>query len=104
MNKSYAALYFGPEEAGDFRNFLDAMVGLHIIELSKEEIDENIKEFEKIKVGTTCRLVLHNEQEYLMFKHCMQAFFKEKEFKITDNPDDETFAKWLEDKEKKTTA
>lgn len=97
----YAAVYFGPDESKDQREFLSAMNGVQIITLSKEEIDNDIKEFERIKVGVMNRLVLHDEKEVTLFECCMKAFFSNKEYKITDDPDDEEFAKWLREKEQR---
>ena len=91
----YAAVYFGPSEIDRQREFLQAMVGLKIIELSYNDIKRHMEDAEKEKAGIMNRLVLHSPEEEIRFKSFMRAFFPDTEFKITNNPDDEEFSKWL---------
>ena len=98
MNK-YVAVGFDPEEIGTLRNFLKAMNGIHIITISDEEIEDDIRFVETTKTAVINRIVLHNDGEVESFKNIMSAFFSDKEYKITDDPDDESFKKWLKEKE-----
>lgn len=103
MNNKYASVYFSLEELDAYRNFLLAMNGLHIIEISREEIEENIRYLQLACTGTNNRLVLHNDAEVSSFKNIMKAFFPNKEYQITDDPADKAFAEWLENKKKRLT-
>ena len=95
----YAAVVFEREELSEQRKFLHAMNGVGVIQLSKEEIDENMDRFEQENVRIVNRFVLSTKDQARDFKAVMAIFFPEHEYKITDNPDDEEFAKWIKEKE-----
>ena len=99
MEKKYAAIEFSSEEVSAWRQFLSAMAGLQIIGLTKEQVDDEVKIFMQEKVGVNTRLVLHNKKEVTDFECVMKVFFPEKEYRITDQPEDKMFEKWLKDKE-----
>lgn len=94
----YAAVYFGPDESDTWEKFIKGLNASGIIQLTKEEIDENIKEFRSIPYGTTNRIVLHDKDEVKTFEQIMKVFFSDKEYKITDDPDDKDFTEWLNKK------
>lgn len=91
----YAAVAFSPEEAGEYREFLRAMTGAGIISLSNEEIEATIETFSLERADVMNRMVLANEEQENRFRNWMNAFFKEKEYKITDDPDDPEYSLWL---------
>ena len=93
----YAQVYFGPTEAKEQRDFLNAMNGLGIIEISKDRIDDEIRLFEEEKTGMTNRLVLHGNEEVKHFEIMMATFFSGREYKITDDPDDPVFDNWIKE-------
>jgi len=96
----YAAVYFGPDESKNQREFLKAMSGVGIIELSYNEIKRCVEDFEKEKSGMTNRVVLHSQEEEEKFRNVMNAFLPTVNYEITDDPNDEDFRKWLMDKKK----
>ena len=98
MKDHFAAVYFGPDESKEQRVFLEAMAGVMIINLSYNEIKEHMVDFERERAGAINRLVLSSEKQIEDFKRMMSVYLPNKEYKITDDPDDETFAKWLKDK------
>ena len=94
----YVAVYFGPNEGGGQRMFYNAMSGIGVIQVSKEDIDGFMKDFEREKVGVINRIVIHEESMLATFRYMMDTFFRGKEYKVTDDPDDKDFADWLQEK------
>jgi hypothetical protein len=101
--EKYAAIEFGPEEAEEQRKFLNAMNGCGIIQLTNEELDEDTKEFERDKMGRMNHIVLHGDEKVKHFENIMHTFFENREYKITDDPDNEAFRRWLAEKANRIT-
>lgn len=98
----YVHIYFGPDEMKDQREFLNAMNGIGIITIPKEDIDIHMKDFEREHTGVENHLVLHGDEEYERFLLIMKTFFPEKKYyRITEKPDDASFAKWLAEKKER---
>lgn len=95
---SYAEVYFGPEEYGLYRKFLVAMMRLNIIGLSDEELEESVDQLEQSRSTVKNLIVLHNEEEVTSFRATMKIFFTEKDFRILDDPEDDSFKKWMSDR------
>lgn len=98
--EKYAAVYFGPGEGENLRKFYHGMNGLEIIQLSQDELNRSVEEFEYMKVGVNNELVLHGEEQVNSFQFFMKAFMPDKEFEISDQPGSKEFKEWLDNKNK----
>ena len=94
-NKKYVQTFFKKDEAQLYKEFLMAMVGIDVIVLSKEQIRDEIKFFEEGGTGLEVDLVLHNDEETKKFINIMSTFFKGLTYKLSSEPEDENFKKWL---------
>lgn len=100
----FAAVYFGRDEREGQRDFLLAMNGAEIIQVSKEDVDQWYKEdIERGLPGCENHLVLHGEEEMNRFIYVMRTFFPNKEYKITDDPQSKEFSDWLRKKRNEQT-
>lgn len=101
----YATVVFTRDEREKQREFLLAMNGAEIIQVSKEDVDEWYKEDTSIgDPGCENHIVLHGDEEVNRFKCVMNTFFPAKEYLITDEPGSKEFKDWLERKNKKGIA
>ena len=84
----FAKLYFHPGEADLQRQFLLAMNGAEIIQISEEEVDRWYQEElnQEIQAGCENTIVLHNDEEVNRFKYVMRTFFKDRSYDILDEP------------------
>ena len=100
----FVSVYFGPNEREKQREFLLAMNGVGIIQVTQDEIEHWFQEDVKANApGCTNNIVLHNADERQRFIHVMDIFFPNKEYKITDAPGTKEFKEWLERKNAQTS-
>lgn len=97
----FAHVNFSATEPNTQRNFLIAMNGAGIIQLTREEIDEWYDEDVRLNRPSENHLVLHGEEEKDRFENIMATLFKEKTYSVTSTPESKEFADWLKRKAKK---
>ena len=96
----YAKVSFGRDEKEKQRDFLLAMNGAEIIQVSEEDIDRWYEEDVKINTGCNNCIVLHSDEEVNRFRNVMKTFFKGVPYKISDDPDNEVFKECIEKSKK----
>lgn len=95
----YGHVYFEPDEKERQRKFLETMNSAGIIQLSDEELDRIYKDdISTPKLGCDNHFVLHGDEEKNRFRYVMDAFFSDKDYKITEDPASKEFKEWLEKK------
>ena len=94
----YATVNFNRNEREQQRDFLLAMNGAEIIQISREDVENWYKEDTMLNTGCDNHIVLHDDEEVNRFKYVMQTFFGNKEYKITEEPESEEFKRWIERK------
>lgn len=101
----FGHVHFGPDERQRQMDFLLAMNGAEIIQVSREEIRNWYEEDTKHNApGCDNHFVLHGEEEKNRFKYVMDAFFSDKEYEITEEPGSKEFKEWLEKKNARKTS
>lgn len=96
----YAKVSFGRDEKEKQRDFLHAMNGAEIIQVSEEDIDRWYEEDMQMNTGCNNCIVLHNDEEENRFRNVMKTFFKGVPYKISDDPDNEVFKVCVEKSKK----
>lgn len=98
----FGHVHFGRDEREQQREFLLAMNGAEIIQISREEIENWYAEdvFHN-SPGCDNHVVLHGEAQKNRFRYIMDAFFPKKKYEITEEPGSLEFRNWLEKKERK---
>ena len=96
----YVRVSFGRDEKEKQRDFLLAMNGAEIIQVSEEDIDRWYEEDVKMNTGCNNCIVLHNDEEENRFRNVMRTFFKGVPYKISDDPDNEVFEVCVEKSKK----
>ena len=95
----FASVYFGPDEREGQRDFLLAMNGAEIIQISRDQVNDWYNEdVQRGLPGCENHLVLHGEEEVNRFGYVMKTFFPNNEYKITDDPGSKEFKDWLRKK------
>ena len=99
MADKYATVVFKHGEREKQREFLLAMNGAELIQVSREDIENWFKEDTSLgDPGCENHIVLHGDEEVNRFAYVMGAFFSNREYLITDAPNSEEFKNWLESK------
>lgn len=102
----YATVVFTRDEREKQREFLLAMDGAEIIQISKEDVDRWYKEDSAIgDPGCENHIVLHGDEEVNRFKCVMKTFFPDRNYYISEEPGSKEFKEWLfrrENREKNT--
>ena len=83
----FGKVYFGPKELDKQLEFLKAMNGAQLIELSKDQINEEYKWDMDHHTGCWNVVTLHNETEVKRFHNVMKTFFPLKEYWVHDKSD-----------------
>ena len=95
----FGHVYFGPNEREKQREFLLAMNGAEIIQISKEEVDEWYREdIQHNAPGCDNHFVLHGEEQKKRFGYVMDTFFPNKHYDVTEEPGSKEFSNWLKKK------